>query len=311
MVSTFTLILAIVTFLTGIAWIFKKYYIQLLTTNNRLELKIPLYIYKWLETTASVFPMLLLVLIIRSFIYEPFQVSSGSMMPTLLAGDFIMVKKFSYNIKNPFTKNTWINISKPKRGEVVVFHYPLNPKINYIKRIIGIPGDKISYDYMKKEINIQPMCHELYNCKKLEITYSKIKPSNYIQTFKIKEGSIESYFYQIKDSDLKKNGIRLFERYELLSNLPHRIFLLPRDNLINNVNLYYKQPNQPLATWLVPKGYYFMMGDNRDNSADSRYWGFVPEKNLVGKAVFIWMSFSLKPDTQRPNGIRFNRIGTM
>lgn len=302
--NTFSLILTILTFSTGIIWIIIKLILPFLMAKNKLIID------KNLETVTSIFPMLLLVFIIRSFIYEPFQISSGSMMPTLLAGDFIMVKKFSYNIKNPITQNTWINISEPQRGEIVVFHYPLNPKLNYIKRIIGIPGDKISYDEITKEVKIQPVCAGFYNCKKVEITYSRIKPSNFIQTFQVKSGLIESNFYQTTKDDFSTNGIRLFEKNEIISNIYHRILLLPINNISNNVNLYYKQSNQPIATWIVPPGYYFMMGDNRDNSADSRFWGLVPEKNLVGKAVFIWMSFDIKPDSKKlPIGIRLNRIG--
>ncbi|WWP00237.1 MAG: signal peptidase I [Candidatus Dasytiphilus stammeri] len=306
MVSTFTLILTILTFSTGIIWLIRIFSIQLIAKNS-----LELIIYKALETAASIFPMLLLVFIIRSFIYEPFQISSGSMMPTLLAGDFIMVEKFSYDIKNPLTKTIWIPINKPKRGDIVVFHYPLNPKLNYIKRIIGIPGDKISYNYIKKEINIQPICKKDSNCNKpVAITYSNMKLSNFIQTFQVKSGWVESDFSQITNNFWSKYGIRLFEKDEIISNIHHRILLSPTyNNITNNVNLYYQQFNQPLATWLVPKDYYFMMGDNRDYSSDSRYWGFVPKKNLVGKAVLIWMSFSIKPDSNIPIGIRLNRIG--
>ncbi|WWO97223.1 MAG: signal peptidase I [Candidatus Dasytiphilus stammeri] len=299
--NTFTLILTILTFLTGIIWIIRIFCNQELIAENQFEL----VIYKTLETSASIFPMLLLVFIIRSFIYEPFQISSGSMMPTLLAGDFIMVQKFSYDLKNPLTQKIWLQISKPKRGDIVVFQYPLNPKLNYIKRLIGIPGDKISYDYIKKEIHIQP----IYNNKKVAITYSNMKRSNLIQTFKVKPDWVESYFYQRTNDDLSKEGIRLFEKDERISNTHHRILLSPTYNILNNVNLYYQQFNQPLATWIVPEGYYFMMGDNRDNSSDSRYWGFVPEKNIVGKAILIWMSLNIKPDSKIPIGIRLNRIG--
>ncbi|WWO95179.1 MAG: signal peptidase I [Candidatus Dasytiphilus stammeri] len=305
MISIFTLILTILTLCTGILWIIRRLCIHqyvLIANHNPFGV-----LYQIIETLASIFPILLLVFIIRSFIYEPFHISSGSMMPTLLAGDFIMVKKFSYNIKNPITQHIWIKMSKPKRGDIVVFHYPLNPKINYIKRIIGIPGDKIFYDYRKKEINIQPTCYKDYNCKPLQITYSEMKPSNFIQTFQNQSGLVKTNFYH-NTNNIPINGIQLFEKNEMISNYDHRILLLPT-NMSSNVNLYYQQSNKSISTWLVPNGYYFMMGDNRDNSADSRYWGFVPENYLVGKAVLIWMSFNIKTNSTLPIGIRLHRIG--
>ncbi|MDH2431938.1 signal peptidase I [Pokkaliibacter sp. MBI-7] len=191
-----------------------------------------------IEYAKSFFPVLFIVFFLRSFIVEPFQIPSGSMLPTLEIGDFILVNKFSYGIRLPVLNTKVIEVGEPKRGDVMVFRYPGDPKINYIKRVIGVPGDKIAYYHKRLYVNGQEVPEQFL---------SNIPPT--------------------------EPSLQLFQ--EQLGNVSHKI---------------YKVPGQPSveAEWEVPPGHYFMMGDNRDNSNDSRYWGFVPEENIVGKAFFVW-----------------------
>ncbi|CAL4326320.1 signal peptidase I [Buchnera aphidicola] len=313
MANTLTIFLLISTFFTGFFWCFyriksiKKYFLKkTILKDNNLNKKSVLHIKNkiyFFESLASFFPIFLIILIIRSFIYEPFQIPSGSMMPTLLIGDFILVEKFSYGIKEPITQKTLIKTNQPKRGDVVVFKHPNDYNVDYIKRVIGLPGDKIKYDTNKKNIKICTHYLDTHHCKKkIMIKYSKSTKSNFFQKI---------YFLN------KNNFIQEKEVYnslyfniveEDINNVKHNILLL---NGVKNKNEnYYQQKNMPKLTWIVPKGKYFMMGDNRDNSLDSRYWGFVPEQNLVGKAIKIWMSFD-KNENEWPTGIRVNRIGNI
>ncbi|WP_024486235.1 signal peptidase I, partial [Serratia fonticola] len=257
----------------------------------------------------SVFPVLLLVFVVRSFIYEPFQIPSGSMMPTLLIGDFILVEKFAYGVKDPITQTTLIETGHPKRGDIAVFKYPRDTKLDYIKRVIGVPGDRVTYDPVNKRVTVQESCNSGQACDTaLAVTYSDMQPSDFVQMFtRSGMGETSNGFFQIPLTDnVPQGGIRLGERKETLGNVTHRILTVPGAQ--DQVGAYYQQAGQQLGEWVVPAGHYFMMGDNRDNSADSRYWGFVPEKNLVGKATAIWMSFE-KQEGEWPTGVRLSRIG--
>lgn len=229
-------------------------------------------------------------------------------MPTLLIGDFILVEKFAYGIKDPVFQKTLIETGHPQRGDIVVFKYPEDPRLDYIKRAVGLPGDKISYDPVEKQLTIQPHCPSGQACSDtLPITYSHVEPSDFVQTFSRQNGrEVTNGFWQRPKEENQTDGIRLTERNETLAEVTHRILTLPV--VQDQVNLYYRQPGQPIATWIVPPAHYFMMGDNRDNSADSRYWGFVPEANLVGKATTIWLSFE-KQQGEWPTDIRLSRIG--
>ena len=216
-------------------------------------------IFEWLNRQAKSFlPILLIVLFLRSFLAEPFRIPSGSMLPTLLIGDYILVNKYEYGIKLPITKTQVIEISKPQRGDVVVFRYPANEKINFIKRVIGIPGDKIKY------INKKVYVNNIEYKKNRQITHK------YIDDF----GRTELDIF-IENQDNKK--------YNILN-----------DNMSPANDHEFE----------VPEKNYFVMGDNRDHSSDSRYWGFVPEENLVGEAFLIWMSFNSKNFS-----LKYNRIG--
>jgi signal peptidase I len=214
---------------------------------------------RWLVLQAkSFFPILIIVLFLRSFAAEPFRIPSGSMLPTLLVGDYILVNKYKYGIRLPITKSKIIEISEPERGDVIVFRYPRNEKINFIKRVIGIPGDQVRYEDKILYIN--------------NIAYKKNKKSEHQYSDVFIRPELEMY------SENNNN-----KSYNILN-----------DNMspIND------------DSFIVPEGKYFVMGDNRDHSSDSRYWGFVPSENLVGKAFLIWMSFD-----SAKFSLKYKRIG--
>jgi len=213
----------------------------------------------WVEYCKSFFPVILAVLLLRSFLVEPFRIPSGSMMPTLLVGDFILVNKFSYGLRLPVLNSKIIEIDEPERGDVVVFRYPKDPSVDYIKRVVGLPGDKIGY----------------YN----RIVYVNGKPA----------GQVPAGVYVGEGSGVSMSGAS--ERREQLGDVQHDILVMPRTPGLE-------------GEYLVAHNEYFVMGDNRDNSNDSRYWGTVPEENLVGKAFRIWMNW----DGAR-GGIDWDRLG--
>ena len=320
MANMFALILVIATLITGVIWCIDRFKwaparrakqaAAQAQAGNALDSKTLAKVAAqpgWVETTASVFPVLAVVLIVRSFIFEPFQIPSGSMMPTLLIGDFILVEKFAYGIKDPITQTTLIPTGHPQRGDVAVFKYPKDPSVDYIKRVIGLPGDKVVFDPYSKTLTVNPGCGTGKCDTALPITYTNIEPSRFIQTFSGFDGNESGNgFFEAPQGETMKGGLRLGTRKETLGTVTHDILLV--NEAQSQASMYYQQPGQPQSTWIVPEGQYFMMGDNRDNSADSRYWGFVPEKNLVGKAVAIWMSFE-KQEGQWPTGVRLSRIG--
>ncbi|ADV33925.1 signal peptidase I [Candidatus Blochmanniella vafra str. BVAF] len=331
MINTFSFILMFITGLSGICWILKKLYVIFLykrnefkkinlkeiqsdcwSSNNVLNL-FTLFFSKSYECISSIFPVLLLIFIFRSFIFEPFQIPSGSMMPTLLIGDLILVNKFVYGIKDPINHKTLINFNKPKRGDLVVFKYPKDLKLNYIKRVIGEPGDKIIYNIISKKLIIYPIDDHGEYSKELSITYSNIMLSNFVQTFyKSRTGEINTNFIKIEDDSVKDypDGIRLVETVESFGGLKHNILTMISPGDIRFMKMYDQHSSHLVSEWIVPKNEYFVMGDNRDNSSDSRYWGCVPTQNIIGKAVMIWLSLK-KQERQWPTGIQFNRIGNI
>lgn len=211
------------------------------------------------DYSVSIFPVVLVVLIIRSFLFEPFRIPSGSMMPTLYSGDFILVEKFAYGLRFPVFNFRVVETGQPQRGDIVVFRYPKDPRVDYIKRIIGLPGDRVVYRDKQLSVNGQPVTQE-------------------------RMGSYATF----------RGGSRLFGTAlysEQLADVRHDILIEERQHG-TDVEL------------VVPPGHYFVMGDNRDNSNDSRFWGTVPERNLVGKAVLIWMSWDWDN-----GGILFDRLG--
>jgi len=239
----FPLVLVVLTFATGLIWLADV----LLWKEKRLtesgvkdvaeevEIKEPWVI----ETSRSFFPVLVIVLVLRSFLIEPFQIPSGSMLPTLEVGDFILVNKFSYGLRLPVAGTKVVSLGDPQRGDIMVFKFPKDKKTNYIKRVVGVPGDVIQYRDKKLFINGEAI------------------PEKHIATLP---------------------PLKLFE--ERLGGVKHRLYEDQR------------RPNiESEGEWRVPENSYFMMGDNRDNSNDSRSWGFVPDELVVGKAFAIWMQW--------------------
>src|SRR3990167_3575815 len=214
------------------------------------------------EYSRSFFPILLIVFLLRSFLYEPFRIPSGSLEPTLLMGDFILVNKFDYGVRLPVLHKKIFGAGAPERGDIIVFRWPPNPSIDFIKRVVGVPGDRISY--IDKELSI--------NGKKIE----------------------QTVIGRAQAEDEGGGSWNAIEKQEDLLGVKHHIFI---DS---------EKPNGDFKDIVVPNGMYFVMGDNRDDSADSRYWGFVPDENIVGKAVLIWLSW----DGKNTN-LRWNRLGKL
>ena len=215
----------------------------------------------WLDWTAGLFPVIAIVFVLRSFLFEPFKIPSGSMIPTLWVGDLILVNKFTYGIRLPVINTKITEGNKPARGDVMVFRYPPQPTQDYIKRVVGLPGDEVAYLNKRLTINGQVVPTE----------------------------SVPDFF----DED----AMRYFKQYqEQLGTHTHRLlnnpdvpaFVQGASNFAYRDNCRYSVEG---VVCKVPEGHYFMMGDNRDNSLDSRYWGFVPDANIVGRAFFVWMNF--------------------
>jgi signal peptidase I len=217
----------------------------------------------WLDWTAGLFPVICAVFFMRSFLFEPFKIPSGSMIPTLLVGDLILVNKFHYGIRLPVINKLVVPNHKPARGDVIVFRYPVNPSIDYIKRVVGLPGDEIAYINKQLSINGKPVVTQ----------------------------SLPEFY----DDDSMRYSQQFSEQ---LGAVTHRL-LIDKDR-----PPYIPEPAiEPFpfrdqcrysgegVVCKVPDGHFFAMGDNRDNSQDSRFWGFVPEQNIVGKAFVVWMNF--------------------
>ncbi len=216
----------------------------------------------WLDWTAGLFPVIVVVFLLRSFLFEPFKIPSGSMVPTLLVGDLILVNKFHYGIRLPVINKKIVANQDPKRGDVMVFRYPPDPRMDYIKRVVGVPGDEVAYLNQKLTINGQ----------------------------EVPEQAKGEYY----DEDSLRYA-PLFQ--EKLGDVEHRILVDPRRQAFfgtDDKQFAFRENCRYSAEGVVckvPQGHYFMMGDNRDNSQDSRYWGFVPDENIVGRAFFVWMNF--------------------
>ncbi|MCH4293270.1 signal peptidase I [Shewanella sp. 3B26] len=302
MAAYFSQILVIITLVSGLIWLFdvlfqapkRKAALALAQSSNaslteeatEAITKEPYIV----ETAHSVFPVIAFVLVLRSFLYEPFQIPSGSMMPTLLVGDFILVEKFSYGIREPMWRNKVIETGSPERGDIIVFKYPEDPVKDYIKRVVGLPGDRVFYQ--NKELYIQRACIEGEVCDSVPAKVTRVADG---------------------DSEFMQDGVRLKQFKETLGKVEHNILINPARPDMRG--MFYRKGNLPAGEFVVPEGQYFVMGDNRDNSTDSRFWGFVPEENLVGKAVAIWISFEFERHpsdtlpTWVPSGVRFNRVG--
>jgi signal peptidase I len=240
----FALFMVAILAVTGFIWVLDSLILRKKRAADAAE---PVLV----EYAKSFFPVILLVFFVRSFIVEPFKIPSGSMMPTLLAGDYILVNKFTYGLRVPILNNRFLDVNEPRRGDVFVFHYPPSPSVDYIKRVVGLPGDKIRY--MDKRLTING---------------------------------------QLLDVSMFKPGLNMLtaKQYrEQLGDVQHDMLINPWVGNYDADALGARLANDEEI--VVPAGHYLAMGDNRDDSSDSRVWGFVPEQNLVGKAFFIWMNF--------------------
>lgn len=309
----FSIFLVLVTLGTGVIWLLNKFYLapqrqqklddaqaqcaESLSDEVQARILEPSAI---VDTSVQIFPVIAFVLILRSFIFEPFQIPSGSMMPTLLNGDFILVNKFNYGLRDPVARHKFYEVGEPERGDVMVFKYPLNPQIDYIKRVIGLPGDRIIY--RDKTLYIKPACLSIETqCP----NYEKVE-----QTL-------------VSEGEFPSEGEYVQRFTSLMPNKTHDILVNPTKSAAEQARSFCRfsgnnpcyQASTGQDEFMVPEGYYFVMGDNRDNSLDGRFWGFVAEENIVGEAVAIWMSFDFErtPDDFLPQwiptGLRFNRIG--
>jgi signal peptidase I len=247
----FALILVVLTAFSGVVWLIDSLAFRQRRMDRAVRLddgpaREPVLV----EYSRSLFPVLLIVLIFRSFLFEPFKIPSGSMIPTLLVGDFIVVNKYAYGLRLPVLNQKFLDVDDPRRGEVVVFRYPKDTSVNFIKRVIGLPGDSIVYRNKQLFINGDPVAID----------------SN---------GRFGSD--QVKCTTPSVDAVRYTEQLE---GAPHSILIHENSGTRN-------------GQWKVPEGHYFVMGDNRDRSNDSREWGFVPEDNLLGRAVGMWLNFDL------------------
>jgi len=258
----FAAILVALAALTGVIWLIDALFFakRRLDSAGGAEVREPVVV----EYARSFFPVIFVVLLIRSFLAEPFRIPSSSMMPTLLVGDFILVNKFTYGFKLPVLDYKIIPMGEPARGDIVVFRYPVDPRQDYIKRVVGLPGDEIVYRGKRLFINGE------------EVVSNTV--GRYVGT----------------GSGREMTGAEL--RDEPLGATSHQILVQPE--------IFRRGDGE--GEWTVPEGHYFVMGDNRDNSLDSRFWEFVPETLLVGRAFFIWMNWD-----SRNGGVDFGRIGTV
>ena len=238
----FTAVLVLLSALTGITWVVDALFFA--ADRQSSAGKEPMIV----DYARSLFPVFFIVLVLRSFIVEPFRIPSASMMPTLLRGDFILVNKYDYGIRLPVLNTKVFGSGKPQRGDVVVFRYPEDPAVPFIKRVVGVPGDRLQYRDKRLSINGQEINVELKGV------------------------------YHSEGVGSRENGSYLLE--ESLGEVKHEILINPLQ--VSPLEIDRK----------IPDGYYFVLGDNRDNSRDSRYWGLVPDENLVGRAFYIWMNWS-------------------
>jgi signal peptidase I len=252
---SFALFLLILLVVTGAVWLLE---VAFLAKRRRKEAKQPW----WVEYSVSFFPVILIVFLLRSFLVEPFKIPSSSMVPTLLVGDFILVNKFTYGVRLPVANKKIVPLNDPQRGDVMVFRYPDDPSLDYIKRVVGVPGDRVEYRNKRVHINGKPV------------------PVKQI------------------DDYLSRKRMQFSRRFvETLNAVDHQI-------LLDDDTPGFAPPTRPFPhagncnynmnglACTVPPGHYFVMGDNRDNSSDSRVWGFVPDENIVGKAFFIWLNLN-------------------
>jgi len=287
--GNFSLLLFLATVVTGIYWLAERFYflpqrhkaveaLEVSTSQRHAELaekgitkvdtdmsdaKTRLIMQPWwLDWTAGLFPVIIVVFLLRSFLFEPFKIPSGSMIPTLLINDLILVNKFHYGVRLPVINLKVLDNNSPQHGDVMVFRYPPKPSLDYIKRVVGVPGDEVAYLNKKLSINGKPL----------------------------NKSALPDFFDEdtMRYSKQFEETTTASKKYRLLNDDDRPAFIPGTEDFPNKQNCRYSSEG---VVCKVPEGHYFMMGDNRDNSLDSRYWGFVPEKNIVGRAFFVWMNF--------------------
>jgi signal peptidase I len=295
--GNFALLMFMATVVTGIYWLAERFYflpqrhaaadqLQAEADKRMAELKAQgitqadvnvseakerLYMQPWLDWTAGLFPVIAIVFVLRSFLFEPFKIPSGSMIPTLLVGDLILVNKYHYGVRLPVLNLKLTEGNPVQRGDVMVFRYPPKPSLDYIKRVVGVPGDEVAYLNKQLTLNGQPVV------KAARADFFDQDSMRYITQFEEK--------LPLGAQSSEMTGVRT---HNLLNDKERPAFIPGAEEFAFKDNCRYTVEG---VTCKVPAGHYFMMGDNRDNSLDSRYWGFVPEKNIVGKAFFVWMNF--------------------
>ena len=265
-ILNFAAVLLIFTVITGVIWLWDlvlgRRASRTSGPGSNAALEEPKVEPAWLEIAKSFFPVILIVFMVRSFLIEPFKIPSGSMIPTLLIGDFILVNKFTYGIRLPVANKKILSINEPQRGDVMVFRYPEDLSIDYIKRIVGVPGDKV--EYRNKHLTITGKVAPTEDGG----NYLDVEPDLHYQNLKVQMEQLGAKVHRtVQNPDVPAVHLSSVQSF------PHR------DNCTIGEDGF---------SCTVPPGNYFMMGDNRDNSKDSRYWGFVPDENIVGKAFMIW-----------------------
>jgi signal peptidase I len=288
--GNFALLLFLATLVTGVYWLAERLYflpqrkraaeqLQVSVTQRRSELSSQglrtdevdldkarnslLLQPWWLDWTAGLFPVIVVVFVLRSFLFEPFKIPSGSMIPTLMINDLILVNKFHYGVRLPVLNTKIFDNHSPERGDVMVFRYPPKPSLDYIKRVVGLPGDEVAYLNKKLSVNGKPL--------------DKTALPEFFDE--------DALRYTKQYQEVAADGQR---KYRILNEDDRPSFVQATEDFPFRENCRYSSEG---VVCKVPPGHYFMMGDNRDNSLDSRFWGFVPEKNIVGKAFFVWMNF--------------------
>ena len=288
--GNFALLLFLATVVTGVYWLAERLYflpqrkraaeqLQVSVTQRRSELSSQglrtdevdldkarnslLMQPWWLDWTAGLFPVIVVVFVLRSFLFEPFKIPSGSMIPPLMINDLILVNKFHYGVRLPVSNLKIFDNHSPERGDVMVFRYPPKPSLDYIKRVVGLPGDEVAYLNKKISVNGKPL--------------DKAALPEFFDE--------DALRYTKQFQEVAADGQR---KYRILNEDDRPSFVQATEDFPFRENCRYSSEG---VVCKVPPGHYFMMGDNRDNSLDSRFWGFVPEKNIVGKAFFVWMNF--------------------